>query len=93
MGVDANIFDYGAGGYGSKYKPPVHRTDVTTCPCRGCKQTRGAGSGLKAMFEAIRQVMFLKWMLWKVKRSRAHWPATHTVDPEKLEKEEFDGGG
>ena len=91
MEVDANIsdYDYGAGGYGSKYKPPVHRTDVTTCPCRGCKQTRGTGNALKIMFGEIRWIMYLKWLLWRVKRLRNHWPATHTADPDELEMEDL----
>ena len=73
-------------GFG-KSKPPAHRGDVTTCPCTNCKRTRGTGAGLKTMFGEIRGVMYLKWMLWKVKRARRHWPQTYRANPEELEKE------
>ena len=79
-------------GFGpDRARKNYHRGDVTTCPCGDCKRTRGAGAGLKTMFGEIRWVMYLKWMLWKVKRVRRHWPQTYRADPEELEKEEFDG--
>ena len=44
------------------------------------------------MFGEIRWVMYLKWMLWKVKRARRHWPQTYRANPDELEKEEFGEG-
>ena len=90
MMITPNVGD--AYGFGSKYKLPAHRADVTTCPCLDCKRVRGVGAGLKAMFGEIKWILYLKWMLWQVKRDRAHWEATHTANPEELDKEELDEG-
>ena len=56
-------------GYGPS-KRPSHRTDVTTCPCKGCNKTRGVQSGLQAQAEAVRFILYLKFMKWLVKRDR-----------------------
>ncbi|KKL89789.1 hypothetical protein LCGC14_1911120 [marine sediment metagenome] len=49
---------------------PAHRGDVTTCPCRRCKQTRGIGDGLLAQSEAVKFILYLKFLKWVVKRDR-----------------------
>ena len=63
----SDISDYF--GYGQN-KRPVHRTDVTTCPCKGCQKTRGVQSGLQAQSEAVRFILYLKFLKWVVKRDR-----------------------
>jgi hypothetical protein len=75
-------------GFGQS-KLPTHRGDVTSCPCRRCDKTRGIGSGLVAQSEAVRFVAYLKWMMWKVKRERRHWPKTYKADKEALDKEAY----
>ena len=65
----ADILDYF--GYGPS-KMPAHRSDVTTCPCKRCKQTRGIGDGLLAQSEAVRFILYLKWWKWLVKREEAN---------------------
>ena len=77
-------------GFGQN-KLPAHRSDVTTCPCARCKKTRGIGDGLKAQSEAVRWVLYLKWLFWKAKRERRHWPKTYRANRKKLEKEEVNG--
>ncbi|KKL48846.1 hypothetical protein LCGC14_2321400 [marine sediment metagenome] len=53
-------------GYGPN-KLPAHR-DVTTCPCKGCQKTRGVQSGLQAQSEAVKFILYLKFLKWLVKR-------------------------
>ena len=80
-----DIADYFGHG---RSKLPAHRGDVTSCPCRRCVLSRGMGSGLQAQSAAVKFILYLKWMLWRIKRERSHWPATHTADKEELDKEE-----
>ena len=75
-------------GFG-RSKLPSHRGDVTSCPCMRCAKTRGIGTSLVAQSAAVKFVLYLKWMLWRVKRERSHWPATHTADKDELDKEEY----
>ena len=63
----SDITDYF--GYGPS-KMPAHRGDVTTCPCKGCKKIRGVQSGLQAQSEAVRFILYLKFLKWVVKRDR-----------------------
>jgi hypothetical protein len=55
-----DISDYFGFGWS---KLPAHR-DVTTCPCKGCQRTRGVMSGLQAQSEAVRFILYLKWLRW-----------------------------
>lgn len=80
-----NFLDYF--GFGPS-KIPAHRGDVTTCPCKRCMKIRGVRDGLRAQTEAVRFVLHLRWWRWIVTQRRKHWPAIHTADREKLEKEE-----
>ena len=57
-------------GFG-RSKMPAHRSDVTTCPCKGCMKTRGIGSMLQAQSEAVRFILNLKFMKWRVERRGA----------------------
>ncbi len=50
-------------GYG-RSKLPVHRSDATTCPCKGCQKTRGVMSGLQAVGETFRFILWLRWLHW-----------------------------
>ena len=71
-------------GYGSN-KLPIHRSDTTTCPCKGCQKTRGVMSGLQAVGETFRFIVYLDYMRWITRRDRKHWPDVNRVDPEKLD--------
>ena len=56
-------------GFGQS-KVPTHRGDVTTCPCTWCKRVRGIGAGLVAQSEAVRFVLYLRFLKWLVKEGR-----------------------
>lgn len=70
---------------------PGHRPDVTTCPCLDCRKLRGVRDGLLAVFEAIRFIFHLRWWHWIAGERRKPWPAINEADPEKLEKEKYNG--
>ena len=76
-------------GYG-RNKLPGHRSDVTTCPCLGCRKIRGIQYAFRAHAEAIRFIFHLRWWRWIAERRRKHWPAINEADPEKLEQEDYD---
>lgn len=77
-----SLFGFGPVG------PIPHRSSVTVCHCRGCVRRRATGEMFQAQTEAVRFVLYLKWLRWVVERDRKDWPATHTADREKLDKEE-----
>ncbi len=79
-------------GFGSKFKLPIHRNDVTTCPCLDCRKIRGIQYAFKAQDEAMRLVLHLRWWRWIAEGGRKHWPAINEADTEKLEKEDYDEG-
>ena len=61
---------------------PAHRSDVTVCPCQKCGRGRAIGTMLQNQSEAVRFILYLKWLRW-VARNRDHdregWPNTHTT--------------
>ncbi len=69
-------------GFG-KSKLPAHRSDVTNCPCMRCRCTRGIGDGLLAQSEAVKSIIFLRWLRWVVNRDRKDWPKVWKVDRRK----------
>ena len=59
----------------------AHRSDVTACPCRQCGRYRAIGIMLQNQSEAVRFILYLKWLRWVAQnrdRDRQGWPATHT---------------
>lgn len=77
-------------GFGSS-QLPTHRSDVTTCSCVRCKQTRGMMDGLKAQAEAVKFILWLKWLRWRTRKRRKHWPSVARANKKKLERGELNG--
>ncbi len=70
--------------------PPLHREGVNVCPCLECVRSQAIGSCYQAQTEAVRFVLYLMWLRWVVaEEMRKHWPAAHTANPKKLEKEKY----
>ena len=42
-------------------------------------------SGLQAVGETFRFIVYLDYMRWITRRDRKHWPDVNRVDPEKLD--------
>ena len=60
---------------------PAHRKGVTACPCPDCVRGRGIGLVFQAQAEAVRSILYLKWLRWFLReRDRKHWPAVHTAE-------------
>ena len=71
------------------YRPKLsatHNSKVTTCLCLPCKRLRGTGFALQAQSEAVRWILYLKWLRWVMKKDRKDWPAVHTANPAMLAK-------
>ncbi|KKL62814.1 hypothetical protein LCGC14_2181420 [marine sediment metagenome] len=58
---------------------PEHRKRVTACPCWDCVRDRGIGIILRGQSEAVRFILYLKWLKWTLRNnasgSRKDWPA------------------
>ena len=67
-------------GFGAS-KIPIHRGDVTTCPCIRCIKIRVVGRAMQALSEAFRLIAYLKWMHWRFTKERN----------ERIVKEETNG--
>ena len=74
-------------GFGLPPRPlfPAHRDRVTACPCRDCVWDRGVGTMLRGQSEAVRFILYLKWLKWLLRnRDRTDWPTVSRA-PEGLD--------
>ena len=69
-------------------RPPPHQENVDACPCPQCGRARMVGDALRNQSEAVRFVLYLKWLRWVTReRTRKRRPTLRTCDPAQLEEE------